>query len=394
MDLLFCDDGPIKKDEYNNYYGVSHTDEMYSRYYTLADRIVIAIRINNTLKSEVETKLSKINITPVKMVPCPNIASIKGFFINRKKAKDIIRIEVLKAGCVIARLPSLIGFLGVHYARLYNVPYFIEVVACPWDAYWNHSFLGKLIAPFIYLVTKKQVKNAPYALYVTNRFLQERYPCKGITVACSDVSLPAIENIVLEKRLKKISTMDLSKKIIIGTTAAVNIKYKGQQYIIKALGRLKKEGLDNYEYHLVGGGDNSYLKTVAKKYDVTDQVKFIGPVPHNQVFNWLDTIDLYCQPSRQEGLPRALVEAMSRGCPAIGAKTGGIPELIMPEYIFSNGNMKEICDLLKLFTDKNQLIKQARTCFNKAKEFESEYLNDKRNEFYNNFKNSINSRKQ
>ena len=42
----------------------------------------------------------------------------------------------------------------------------------------------------------------------------------------------------------------------------------------------------------------------------------------------LDEADLFCTPSRTEGLPRALIEAMARGLPAMGTDVGGIRELL------------------------------------------------------------------
>src|SRR5690606_15570335 len=117
-------------------------------------------------------------------------------------------------------------------------------------------------------------------------------------------------------------------KIIIGTTAAIDVKHKGQQYVIEALGELKKNGYTKFEYHLVGGGDPAYLKSIAKRHNIEENIHFLGTLPHNKVFEWLDNIDIYVQPSRQEGLPRALIEAMSRGLPAFGANTAGIPELL------------------------------------------------------------------
>jgi|SRR5438132_1935165 len=38
--------------------------------------------------------------------------------------------------------------------------------------------------------------------------------------------------------------------------------------------------------------------------------------------------DVYCHISRQEGLPTALLEAMSQGCCVIGSRVGGIPEVL------------------------------------------------------------------
>lgn len=382
MRVLFCHDGPLRKDEDNNFYGISHNDETFKRYYTIAENLAVLIRVVDISEEAAQKRFSKITVNPIEIIACPNLSSIRGF-LNNKKAKAVIELEVIKSDYIVARLPSLIGFSAINYARKHNKPYLVEVVACPWDASWNHSLEGKIAAPYMYFSTKKRVKAAPYAVYVTNKFLQNRYPCAGKHVACSNVSLPDIDETVLEKRLAKIDSMPVDKPKIIGTIAAVNVRYKGQQYIIKALGKLKKEGIDNIEYHLVGAGDNSYLKSVAKKYGVETQVQFLGSIPHKEVFDWLDAIDIYVQPSRQEGLPRALIEAMSRGLPSFGAYTGGIPELLSEEFIFSNSykNIDEICTILKKF-DKESMHNQARINFGTSKLYAKEIIEKRRQDFF------------
>ena len=64
--------------------------------------------------------------------------------------------------------------------------------------------------------------------------------------------------------------------------------------------------------------------------DLRDRIVSRGRIPTGApIFEFLDSLDLYLQFSRGgEGLPRALVEGMSRGCPAIGSTVGGIPELL------------------------------------------------------------------
>jgi glycosyltransferase involved in cell wall biosynthesis len=284
---------------------------------------------------------------------------------------------------IVIRMPSFYGILAVRYAKKMNRKYLVEVVGCPWDAFWNHSLKGKIIAPFMWYFTRKTLKNAPYAVYVTNEFLQKRYPARGKSIGCSDVALPQLENDTLEKRIKKINLMQSNTPIVLGTTAAVNVRYKGQEFVIKAISNLNKEGY-NFEYHLAGGGDNKYLKSVAVEYGVEDKVVFLGALPHDKVFEYLDNIDIYIQPSKQEGLPRALVEAMSRGCPSLGSKTGGIPELINKEFIFKNGAVDQICELLKKM-DRKIMISEAERSFNKANEYDKAYLDEKRTHFYKEF---------
>ncbi len=139
----------------------------------------------------------------------------------------------------------------------------------------------------------------------------------------------------------------------------------------------------------MGNGDSSFLKSIAKKNNVEEQVKFIGGLSHEKIFDWLDSIDIYVQPSRQEGMPRALIEAMSRGVPAFGANTGGIPELLSDQYLFSNSstNINEIIEILSLF-QKNTMIQLAKQNYEIAKEYQEKKLQEVRERFYLNFYSS------
>ncbi len=387
MRVLFCHNGPLRMDKQGNYYGVAHNDEMFKRYYAIAENLSMITRIARVSEKET-TGLSKITVKPFSVIECPNTASLKGQLFERRKAERIIEKAVQNTDYVVAR-NSRIALIAIKYAKKYNKPYLLEVVACPWDAMWNHSLKGKILAPFSYLSLKRVAKNSQYVVYVTNDFLQRRYPTKGKSTNCSNVALTEFDDKVLERRLEKIESMDESSKVIIGTTAAVNVRYKGQQYVIKALGKMKRQGITNFEYQLVGGGDQSYLRKIAEKHDVVDQVKFLGPMPHSNVFEWLETIDVYAQPSRQEGLPRALIEAMSRAVPAFGAKTAGIPELLESDFIFSNTkrNIEEICQILNSF-DEDTLLAQAKRNYEEAKKYDKEIIEKRRRDFFEGFRDS------
>lgn len=182
--------------------------------------------------------------------------------------------------------------------------------------------------------------------------------------------------------------MSKNNKIIIGTTGATNIKYKGQEYVIKALGKLKEQGITKFEYQLVGGGDLEYLKNIAKEYNVVDQVKFLGEKPHHEVIEWLDIIDLYIQPSLTEGLPRALIEALSRGLPSIGSNAGGIPELLDEKVIFEKKSISELFNLLSSI-NMDFIREQAIRNFNETKKYDKQIVERRRVEFFNKFKNEM-----
>ena len=128
------------------------------------------------------------------------------------------------------------------------------------------------------------------------------------------------------------------------------------------------------------------MSKVINKYNLQNEVLFAGMIPHDKIFEYLDKIDIYIQPSKQEGLPRALIEAMSRACPCIGSKTGGIPELLDNKYIFPKGNVKVLEKILKNYSNYDMNI-QSKSNFQKAKEYERNRLNKRREEFYKEFIN-------
>lgn len=382
MKLLFSYTGPLIKDNKGNYYSRTITDKMLSRYFKIADEINIFTRVKKVLDEKELERLTRIDSKNFSVTELPDISSLKGFFYNSGKVKKQIKDAIVRSDIIIARLPCVTGNIVVQTAIENQKPYLVEVVGCPRDVYWNHSYKGKLAALPSYLAMKRTVRRAPYALYVTTKFLQHRYSCKGRVIGCSDVSLPKLNEDILKKRLFRINNPE-DRPIVIGTTAAVNVKYKGQEYVIKAMSRLISEGY-NFEYHLAGGGEETYLKSIAEKHGVLDKVKFLGSLPHERVFEYLDNIDLYIQPSKTEGLPRALVEAMSRGCPSLGSNVGGIPELVNRDFIFNAGSIDEIYTLLKMM-DMKTMSDEARRSFKKAKEFDSTLLEEQRITFYREF---------
>lgn len=135
----------------------------------------------------------------------------------------------------------------------------------------------------------------------------------------------------------------------------------------------------------MGSGDDRFLRSLAERCGVADRVVFHGLMPHDQVLSFLDEMDLYIQPSKQEGLPRALIEAMSRGCLSLGSRTAGIPELLDKEYVFRRGNVEDIVRILSK-VDRDTLKEQACRNFEEAKQYDRDLLNKRRCEFMEQFK--------
>ena len=118
-------------------------------------------------------------------------------------------------------------------------------------------------------------------------------------------------------------------------TAARLTPRKGQNLVLQALKDLPEEHKQNLCYVLVGvTKDERYARDLWELADVSGvQVVFTGPVSREELRAWYDTAWVHCMPgghdpSVVEGLGLAYLEAAARGCPSIGGRMGGIPEVI------------------------------------------------------------------
>lgn len=389
MKLLFIHD--IKalvcgKDVFARSYGPN----IWERYLKVFDSITVCTRCRKVVDKDQVKGIDK--VTGERVQFDDRIGMFLGpdaFFL--KRIWSILREDIQKHDGVIIRLDSFMGLMAVRECRKQNKPYIIECVGCAWDSFWNHGIAGKILAPFLFAQMKMAIKNAPYVIYVTKKFLQDRYPTKGRNTNISNVALPAIEDVVLKERLIRIDTKDRDKKHLM-TLANVGIRYKGFQFVIHALGIIKKQtGKCDYVYHIVGEGNQTYLREQADKAGVTECIVFHGPVKHEQVFNLLkNDVDIYIQPSLQEGLPRAMIEAMSCALPCIGSDVAGIPELIQSDYIYkrSRNMSKQIASILESF-NKKKMKDASKYNFETSKNYASELLTERRTKFLIEYKKSL-----
>lgn len=381
--VLFVHNGPLLRDQNDAFYGVHYTEQIKQRYLQLGDHVTFLMR--QELIEAPNGRFSRIEPAHFDFVAVPDLMSPWKRLRNHHAATRVIRHAVDDADIVIARIPSLIARLAVGYAHRSGKPFLIECVACNWDALWNHGWMGKLSAPWYALMQRRVMRRASHAIYVTEEFLQRRYPTTGRSIGISDVQLPEPKPERLYQRLARIRARgDWQSALRLVTVADVAVKYKGQGDLFPALIEMKAAGID-IEYHLVGGGDPSRLKALALNLGVEDQIVFHGVLKHHEVFELLEQMDVYVQPSHQEGLPRAVVEAMSLGMPVIGAATGGIPELLPKSRVFRAGHSHEFRAVLERLLPIPEQTADARRNFARAGDFQASVLAAKRRAFYRDF---------
>ncbi len=105
---------------------------------------------------------------------------------------------------------------------------------------------------------------------------------------------------------------------------------KGLDLLIKATSRLCRDhscDVFPHEILLWGDGDQErQLRQLVEAEALTNRVRFMGT--EEPVERFLTSLDLYVQPSRNEGMGRALVMAQARGLPVVATRVCGIPDVV------------------------------------------------------------------
>jgi glycosyltransferase involved in cell wall biosynthesis len=226
---------------------------------------------------------------------------------------------------------------------------------------------------------RRQCQKACAAAYVTKHYLQRLYP-PGIhthTTHYSSINLSPALFAAKPRRYSEPAT----RLIFVGTLERL---YKGQDLLTEAIALLKKRG---HKVHLTFVGDGrcrSDLERMAANLDLASSITFLGKVPAGEgVAAVLDAAELFILPSKSEGLPRAMIEAMARGLPCIGTSIAGIPELLPPEDMVPPGDLRALVQKIEeVITDPGRMTAMAERNLLAAQEYRQEFIESRRRDFY------------
>ena len=235
---IFCHDLPIYKDVNGVYCSTTMTDDLFSRYMIVCDELVVATRVYPIDKTYEDAHQERITLPNLRFLDLPNLNNFSALFGLVGKCRKIIEQEVEHCDLIFIR-GGINALLGIDAARKFQKSYLVESSGCAWDSYWNHSFVGKCIAPYMEYRARKDTREAAFVVYVTEKWLQGKYPTNGKWTYASNVILKSVDDSALPRRKEKIVSMD-KKRIVIGTTAGLN-RMKGQQFVVEAMNILKNE---------------------------------------------------------------------------------------------------------------------------------------------------------
>lgn len=103
---------------------------------------------------------------------------------------------------------------------------------------------------------------------------------------------------------------------------------KGVDVLVEAMQELVRRD-PGVDLAIVGGGPlDASLRLRAGALGLGERVRFLGHRGHDELPRWLGAFDVLCLPSRREGCPNVVLEALASGRPVVASGVGGVPELL------------------------------------------------------------------
>lgn len=116
-----------------------------------------------------------------------------------------------------------------------------------------------------------------------------------------------------------------NNSFVFGTIGRL-VPVKGHIYFLKAFSLLAEKYPDIHGVIIGGGRLEDELKRYVIDHDLSDRITFTGKI--DNAFRFAKAFDVFILPSLSEGLPLALLEAMSASIPVIGSDIPSIKPIV------------------------------------------------------------------
>ena len=360
----------------------------WTRYLDVFTRVNIVARVSDVSAPNSDWK--RVDGQNVSFVNLPTYIGPVGLIKNLPGLVGVLRQRRFVERKVIYRVPGILSTLYHFFATKKGQKYAVEVVGDPADVFAvgaNKNFFRPFFKWLFVKMLKAQCQGAVSLSYVTEYSLQQRYPPSSYAFDTHYSSIQ-LEQCDFTQRL----VYSISRPIKIVCIGNLTQPYKGCDFMLETLALLKQRQIDIHVSWVGGGYLLANMQQLAKQLGVDSHVEFVGNLASRELIRkQLDQADMFVLTSRQEGLPRVLIESMARSLVCIATNVGGVKELISGDFIIERDNKKQLVEVIERVSQLSQLqlLKIATINYNKALDYKDAALSKRRQAMYQHLKEAL-----
>ncbi|HBP87971.1 MAG TPA: hypothetical protein DD706_09765 [Nitrospiraceae bacterium] len=134
---------------------------------------------------------------------------------------------------------------------------------------------------------------------------------------------------------------------------------KGVEILLRAAGVLRKQNIP-FQLSIVGDGpDRPRLESIVHQLDLVGLVHFVGPLPYEEVMGWYEKAHVLVLPTKTEGFPKVLVEAMCYGVVCVATDTGLISWMLKERgIVFPYGDVDALGAHLRCIMEDASMVQR------------------------------------
>jgi phosphatidyl-myo-inositol dimannoside synthase len=316
---------------------------LWSRYLDVFSAVTVAARVTEVQRPS--SGCVEASGPQIAFCALPAYSGLRGLIQNSGLVRTTMSRAVESCPALIVRTPSAVAYFAARMAMARGRAYGAQIVGDPDRVFASGAFRHPLRVPLRRVATaaqKRLSRHAAAVMFVTTHVLQRKYPTRGRAFAASDVALDDAAFAVERSREWR-----PPEPFTVVTVAALDQPYKGTAVLLEAIHALRRTDF-RVRLRVVGTGRLlPAFQARAHALGIDSQVDFLGQLDRPSVRRELDAAQLFVLPSLTEGLPRALLEAMARGLPAVATRVGGVPELLTPDCLIQPNDAESLATKIR-----------------------------------------------
>jgi teichuronic acid biosynthesis glycosyltransferase TuaC len=258
-----------------------------------------------------------------------------------KVVNKIIREYNINFDLIHAHFVYPSGYVGTELKKKHDKPLIItahghDIYELPFiDIEWNSKI-------------KRTLSNSNHMITPSRKcseiLMRLDVPAENISVIPNGYDLNLFIKMPIDEA-RLLLNLPISKKIILSVGNLEPVK--GHKYLIESMKKIHEIDSTILCVIVGSGGSKKSLETAIIKNNLSQCIRLVGAIPHNQIPLWMNACDVFILPSLIEGNPTVMFEALGCGKPFVGTNVGGIPEIIINEKLGILVKPKDIDGLAK-----------------------------------------------